>query len=167
MVSRSTLAAGALAVFVLASVAGAVYAFNPAAFPSSEYNQTTVTVLDDESNRTLATVDVRVADTYQKRYTGLSETESLGEDEGMLFVHDEEGEHAYVMRNMDFPLDIVFVDANGTITAVHHAELPPNGTSESELTRYRGTGTYVLEVPYGYTNESCIDVGDRITIDDY
>ncbi|MFC6826630.1 DUF192 domain-containing protein [Halopelagius fulvigenes] len=167
MVSRQTLATAALAVLVLASVTGAVYAFNPAAFPTGEYERTTVTVLDEADNETLATVDVRIADTHQKRYTGLSETESLGEDEGMLFVHQNEGEHAYVMREMSFPLDIVFVDANGTITQIHHAELPPEGTSGEELTKYRGTGKYVLEVPYGYTNRSCIDEGDRIRIGDY
>ncbi len=69
-----------------------------------------------------------------------------------MFVHDSSGTYAYVMRDMDFPLDIVFVAENGTITRIHHAELAPEGTSESDLTRYRGTGKYVLELPYGYTN---------------
>jgi uncharacterized membrane protein (UPF0127 family) len=167
MVSRSTLAVGALAICLLASVTGAVYAFNPGVFPTGAYERTTVTVVDDEGGETLATVHVRVADTFQKRYTGLSDTGSLGPHEGMLFVHEEEGRHAYVMRKMDFPIDIVFVDANGTITAIHHAELPPEGTAGDELTRYRGTGKYVLELPYGYTNRTCIDVGDRIRIADY
>lgn len=166
MHSRSTLATVALAVFVLVAAAGVVYAFNPAAFPTGDYERTTVTALDEADGETLATVDVRVADTHQKRYTGLSETESLGEDEGMLFVHEKEDEYAYVMRDMAFPIDIVFVDENGTVTEIHHAELPDDGTSEGELTKYRGTGKYVLEVPYGYTNRTCIDVGDRIRTGD-
>jgi hypothetical protein len=110
-------------------------------------------------------VTVRVADTRSKRYTGLSDTDSLGANEGMLFVHDEEGEYAYVMREMAFPLDIVFVDSEGTITAIHHAQLPPEGTSGGDLTRYRGRGQYVLEVPYNYTVERGIEVGDRLRID--
>ncbi|SFF87091.1 hypothetical protein SAMN04488063_0599 [Halopelagius inordinatus] len=167
MVSRSTLATFALAVVVLAAATGAVYAFNPAAFPTGDYERATVTVADEADNRTLATVDARIADTHQKRYTGLSETESLGEDEGMLFVHDEEDEYAYVMREMAFPIDIVFVGENGTITQIHHADRPPEGTSGEELTRYNGTGKYVLELPYGYTNRTCIDEGDRIRIGDY
>lgn len=167
MVSRSTLATFALAVVVLAAATGAVYAFNPAAFPTGDYERTTVTVADETDNRTLATVDARIADTRQKRYTGLSETESLGEDEGMLFIHDDEDEYAYVMREMAFPIDIVFVGENGTITRIHHADRPPEGTSGDELTKYRGTGKYVLELPYGYTNRTCIDEGDRIHIGDY
>jgi hypothetical protein len=167
MVSRSTLAAAALAVFVAVSVAGVTVAVNPSLLQSGEYERTTVTVVEGETNETLATVDARVADTFEKRYTGLSNTESLGPNEGMLFVHDSEDSRAYVMRKMDFPIDIVFVDANGTITEIHHAELPPEGTSEGDLKRYSGTGKYVLEVPYGFTNDSCIEEGDRIRIAEY
>ena len=128
-----------------------------------EYDRTTVTVSDD-TGAELATVDVRVADTASKRYTGLSDTESLGENEGMLFVHDREDEHAYVMRDMAFPIDIVFVAANGTITRIHRAELPENGTGGSDLQRYRGVGKYVLEVPYNWTKRNCVSEGDRIEI---
>ena len=125
----------------------------------SDAENGTVTV-DDENGTTLGTVEVRVADTFRERYTGLSNTESLGPNEGMLFVHDEEGEYAYVMRDMAFPIDIVFVDANGTITAIHHAE-----TEERPYTEYAGTGKYVLEVPYEWTTEHGVEVGDRVRIE--
>jgi hypothetical protein len=127
------------------------------------YERTTVTVLDGDGTE-LATVRVRIADTREKRYLGLSATGSLGEDEGMLFVHDSEGEYAYVMREMDFPLDIVFVGADRVITRIHHAPLPPEGTSGGDLTRYRGRGKYVLEVPKGYTTDRGIEAGHRLRI---
>ncbi|MBX0322918.1 DUF192 domain-containing protein [Halomicroarcula sp. F13] len=125
-------------------------------------NATTVAVRDDAER--LATVEVRIADTFEQRYVGLSKTDSMGPNEGMLFVHDEEGEYAYVMRNMSFPLDIIFVDANGTITTVHHAPLPPEGTSESDLKRYEGRGKYVLEVNRGWANRTGVGVGDRVEL---
>ena len=118
-----------------------------------------VTVVD-ANGTALGAVEVRVADTYSERYTGLSNTESLGPNEGMLFVHDEEGEYAYVMRDMAFPIDIVFVDADLTITAIHHAP-----TEERPYTRYRGTGKYVLEVPYEWTTDHGVAVGDRVRIE--
>lgn len=152
-------------VALLLVTAGGVAAYDLGYFDSGEYERTSVTVVDDDTGDTLATVDVRIADTFEKRYTGLSNTTSLGRDEGMLFVHDSEGERAYVMRKMDFPLDIVFVDANGTITTIHHAPLEePNS---SQLARYEGAGTYVLEVPYDYTTEHGIEVGDELRIDGY
>ncbi|WP_246308086.1 DUF192 domain-containing protein [Halorarum salinum] len=146
------------------SLAG-VLAFAPGLLmQTGEYERTTVTAVDANGTE-LATVDMRVADTYSKRYTGLSDTESLPEGEGMLFVHDGEGQHDYVMRDMDFPIDIVFVAENGTVTRIHNAELPPEGTSGGDLTRYSGTGKYVLEVPYCYTNRTGIDEGDRIVVE--
>jgi len=131
---------------------------------ADDYETTTVT-LQDRSGTNRSTVDVRIADTDRKRYVGLSETASLAEDEGMLFVHNREERHAYVMRNMSFPLDIVFIDANGTITRIHHAETEPN-TANRDLTRYPGTGKYVLEVERGYTNRTCIEEGDTVVIPD-
>jgi hypothetical protein len=162
---RYSLGSVALAVFVVASVTALFVAFYPTALPGGgEYDRTTVTIASE--GEVVTEVEVRVADTYEKRYTGLSDTESLGPNEGMLFVHDEESRHAYVMRDMDFPLDILFVAENGTITRIHHAELEPNA-SEGGLTRYRGVGKYVLEVPYGYTNETGVEEGDTVRVGDY
>ena len=123
--------------------------------------RTTVAFVDGETEDRLATVSVTVSDSWYERYTGLSDTESLGEDEGMLFVHPSEGEHGYVMRDMDFPIDMVFVAENGTITAIHHAELPPEG---EESPSYEGYGKYVVELPYEYTVEHDIEVGDQVQI---
>lgn len=135
------------------------------ATPAAE--ATTVSVQDDAAaGEVLGTVEVRIADTFQQRYVGLSETESMGPDEGMLFVHDDEGRHAYVMRNMSFELDIIFIAANGTITTIHHAPLPPEGTSSSELERYEGHGLYVLEVNRGWANRTGVSVGDRVELPD-
>ena len=124
--------------------------------------RTTVTFVD-ENGTELAAVDVAVSDSLSERYTGLSDTESLGPDEGMLFVHPVAGEHTYVMRDMAFPIDIVFVAENGTVTAAHHAELPEEG---ADLKGYEGRGKYVVELPYGYTDEHGIDVGDELRIPD-
>jgi len=130
--------------------------------PTTTDRGTTVSVRDD--GRVLGTVRVRIADTPQQRYVGLSETASLGPDEGMLFVHDEAATHAYVMRNMSFPLDILFVAPNGTITTIHHAPVPPEG--QSDLRRYEGDGQYVLEVNRGWTNRTGVSVGDRVALPD-
>ena len=123
--------------------------------------QTTVTFVDGENGSTLATVDVNVSDSWDERYTGLSDHDSLGADEGMLFVHPKEGEHGYVMRDMAFPIDMVFVAENGTITTIHHATVPPEGENSPT---YEGYGKYVVEIPYEYTTEHGIEVGDRVEI---
>ncbi|WP_159904531.1 DUF192 domain-containing protein [Salinirussus salinus] len=119
------------------------------------YERTTVTAYDANGTE-LATVDVRVADTSAKRYTGLSDTDALPPDEGMWFVHPEEGRQAYVMRGMSFPLDIVFVDANGTVTRIFHADVAETGAP------YRARAKYVLEVNRGWANRTGLETGDRV-----
>lgn len=133
----------------------------PDSIDPEAYDRTTVTAYDANGSK-LATVDVRIADTREKRYVGLSNTDSLAPDEGMLFVHPEEETSAYVMRNMSFPIDIIFVSSEGEITEIHHAHVPETGDGP----RYRGTGKYVLEVNRGWANETGLDIGDTIDVPD-
>ena len=149
--------AAGLALIVLVAVA--VAAANPALLIAG-YETTTVEAVDGETGESLATVEARVADGLVKRYVGLSATEELAEDEGMLFVHDDAAERAYVMREMAFGLDIVFVAPNGTVTTVHEAE-----PESAPYTRYRGTGRYVLEVPRGWSERNGVEPGDQIVFD--
>ena len=137
----------------------------PTATPvHSGYDQTTVTVLDDESDEELGAVEAAIADNGTLRYTGLSDTESLPEHRGMLFVFDGERDLTFVMREMDFAIDIVYVDSNGTITSIHHAPAPgPDEDGESQ--RYPGRGQYVLEVNHNWTTDRGVDVGDRIVFE--
>jgi uncharacterized membrane protein (UPF0127 family) len=159
---NSTMRQRTAGVFVAVLFALAViFAFFPPLliFDPGEYETTTVSLVDENGSQ-LGTVDVRVADTASKRYVGLSRTDSLANGSGMLFVHFTEASRSYVMRNMSFPLDIVFIAANGTVTRIHHASVPERGDDGP----YRGTGKYVLEVPRGWTNATGLDVGDTVRI---
>ncbi|MFC5971037.1 DUF192 domain-containing protein [Halomarina salina] len=131
--------------------------------PPTDYERTTVTAYDGgdggDGGGRLGSVDVRIADDRVKRYAGLSYTDSLGEDEGMWFVHDGTDSRTFVMRGMSFGIDIVFVSANGTVTAIHHAEEPPEGVDGESLS-YSGEGKYVLELPYEWTTDHGVTVGD-------
>jgi uncharacterized membrane protein (UPF0127 family) len=124
-------------------------------------NYATATIYDENGDY-LESVEGPVSATWRELYVGLSDTESLEPGHGMFFLHDEEKERTYVMREMDFPIDIIFIDADGTITAIHHAEVEPDG---EPYTEYQGYGKYVLEVPYQWTIEQNIDVGDTVKIE--
>ncbi|WP_340102032.1 DUF192 domain-containing protein [Salinibaculum salinum] len=123
--------------------------------------ETTVVRVETASGERLGEVTAAIADTQTRRYTGLSETASLPEDRGMLFVYDSVGDHTFVMREMDFGIDIVYADSDGTITEIHHAPKPgPNEDGEDQ--RYPGRGQYVLEVNYEWTSERGVSVGDKL-----
>ncbi|WP_096394395.1 DUF192 domain-containing protein [Halorubrum trapanicum] len=149
----------AAAVALVGLLGVAVAAANPALLITG-YDTATVEAVDGETGESLATVEARVADGFVKQYVGLSATDDLDAGEGMLFVHGDSAERAYVMRDMAFALDIVFADANGTVTTIHEAE-----PESRPLTRYEGTGRYVLEVPRGWSERHGVDPGDRLVID--
>ncbi|OVE85083.1 DUF192 domain-containing protein [Natronolimnobius baerhuensis] len=117
----------------------------------------------DATGEPKAVVDVDVADTYSERYTGLSDHDSLEDGEGMLFVHASESERTYVMREMDFDIDIIFIDGDREITTIEHARAPEPGEDGEDL-EHTGHGQYVLEVPRGYANETGMSVGDEVEL---
>jgi len=125
-------------------------------FPGYETTEVRATTPDGER---LGAVTAAVADTGRLRYTGLSDTESLPEDMGMLFVYESVGDHTYVMREMDFGLDIVYADDEGAVTEIHHAPAPgPNEDGNNQ--EYPGRGQYVFEVNRGWTTERGVEEGD-------
>ncbi len=123
----------------------------------------TVQVLDEDGDPK-ATVDVEVADTQSERYTGLSDHDSLADGEGMLFVHTVERDRTYVMRNMDFDIDIIFIGADREITSIEHARAPEPGEDGNDL-QYTGEAQWVLEVPRGYANQTEMTAGDEVEIE--
>ena len=128
-----------------------------------EYDHAEIVITND-CNRTLGTVDVRIADTYHKKYVGLSATPSLANGSGMLFTYDKGSKHTYVMRKMDYPLDIVFIGADGRINAIRSAPAPGPDEDGDSIQR-TGTGKYILEVPRGWMQRHGIHAGHRVRID--
>ncbi|MFC6766907.1 DUF192 domain-containing protein [Natrinema soli] len=118
----------------------------------------------DAERESKAVVDVEIADDRQERHTGLSDHESLESGNGMLFIHNQEQDLTYVMREMDFDIDIIFINADREITTIHHARAPGPDEDGNDL-QYSGRGKWVLEVPRGYANETGIEVGDEVEID--
>jgi uncharacterized membrane protein (UPF0127 family) len=132
--------------------------------PWEDNREAATVVLAEADGETLTTVDAEVADSRKERRRGLSGHDSLGDGEGMLFVHADEGTRTYVMREMDFAIDMVFVAGNGTVTEIASAPAPgPNEDGES-ITR-SGYARYVLELPRGYADEVGLSVGDVVGID--
>ncbi len=62
--------------------------------------------------------DVAVADTPELRKKGLEHYSYLKDDEGMLFIFDEETTDYFTMENCSIDLDIVFIDSEGEVIQV-------------------------------------------------
>jgi uncharacterized membrane protein (UPF0127 family) len=125
----------------------------------ADYETTEVSV--ESSGEELGSVTAAIADTGDLRHTGLSDTAALPADRGMLFVFETADSRTFVMREMDFAIDILYADVDGTITEIHHAPEPgPNENGNNQ--EYSGFGQYVLEVNYDWTADRGIEPGDRL-----
>jgi uncharacterized membrane protein (UPF0127 family) len=132
--------------------------------PYADYDATPVEVRTADGDR-LGTVTAAIAETGDQRFLGLSDAETLPEDAGLLFVFPAERESlTFVMREMDFGIDIVYADSEGTITRIHNAPEPGPNEDGSEQ-RYPGSGRYVLEVPYKWTDNHGVEAGDVLAFE--
>lgn len=128
------------------------------------YDTGTVTVRNIDG-RYRGSVTVVIARTRPQQYLGLSAAASLPTDAGMLFIFSRVAERTFVMREMDFGIDIIFADTDGTITTIHHAPAP-DSTDDDRNHRYAGVGQYVLEVPFEWTRTHGVQRGDHLHIDE-
>ncbi|MFA7309979.1 MAG: DUF192 domain-containing protein [Candidatus Paceibacterota bacterium] len=103
-------------------------------------------------------VRVTVASTPAARQQGLSGRSGLAQDEGMLFVFPEDGEYGFWMKDMLFPIDIVWLDADGTVVYI-----APEVSPDSYPTSYRPatSSRYVVELPAGWVKVYNLSIGDR------
>ena len=129
----------------------------------ADYETTEVSVTSP-AGEPLGSVTAAIADTSELRYLGLSDTADLPEDRGMLFVYDAVDDRTFVMREMDFGIDIVYADGDGVITEIHHAPAP-GPDEDGEAQQYPGRGQYVLEVTYEWTTDRGVSVGDVLVVD--
>ena len=72
---------------------------------------------------------IEIADTVETRATGLMHRASMERTAGMLFVYDAPQRVAFWMKNTLIPLDMIFMDASGVVTRVHHRAIPGDLTA--------------------------------------
>lgn len=71
---------------------------------------------------------VELADDAAERARGLMFRESLASGAGMLFVYETPRRASFWMENTLIPLDMIFMDATGTVTRVHANAIPGDRT---------------------------------------
>jgi uncharacterized membrane protein (UPF0127 family) len=112
-----------------------------------------------------STFPALIANTAPLAYQGLSGRESLGNYGGMLFVFPSVATRTFVMREMRFPLDIVWIKNGEIVGFSNHLPLEPGATNET-LTPYSSTDQVdmVLEVASGTVDRSQWRRGDSVRI---
>jgi uncharacterized membrane protein (UPF0127 family) len=102
------------------------------------------------------TITAEIADTPETRGRGLMFRNELPDDEGMLFIFEEEGIRSFWMQNTFIPLDIAFLDR--TLAVIDIRQMQPQSET---LHTSSGPAMYALEVPQGQLAERGITTGAR------
>lgn len=106
-------------------------------------------------------VEASVADTLETRIKGLSGTPYLPPKVVKLFVFGASGSHSMWMKDMNYAIDIIWIDEQGTVVYLEE-DITPETFPESF-----GSPTpawYVVEAAAGFVAENKISVGDEVML---
>ncbi len=105
---------------------------------------------------------VEVIRDMQELKKGLSGRESMHEDHGMLFVLNASQENAFWMKDMQFPLDIIFIGGNMQIIEILENLQP---CKQCPVYFPKGQPAFALEINAGLANKRGIALGDTLVFD--
>lgn len=102
-----------------------------------------------------------IADTEEKRALGLSGRATLTENEAMLFVFKKPGIYGFWMKDMLFPIDMLWLDHEFKIVSMQ-----TRATPQSFPTVYQPTvvAQYVLETYSGFVEKHKLKVGWKLNV---
>ena len=117
-------------------------------------------IISIDNGKKLIKINVEIADEDEERMKGLMFKEKLNENDGMLFVFDNEEEQTFWMKNTLIPLDMIFINKNFTIVDIKYAV--PCKEEPCALYKSALPAEYVLEVNGHYTVKNNINVGNKV-----
>lgn len=106
-------------------------------------------------------IKVEVVDTPRSLQLGLSGRDELGATNGMLFIFEQDDHHGIWMKNMRFPIDVIWIDKNYTVVGITERLMPE---SYPKIFEPPVPVRYVLETNADFARSFGIQVGDPVRI---
>jgi uncharacterized membrane protein (UPF0127 family) len=104
--------------------------------------------------------EVELALSPTQHYRGLSNRDDLKNDEGMLFIFDKEQDKSFVMRDMNFPLDIIFIRDFRVVNL--YQNLSPEGPQPTKSYHSGSPVDAVLEIKGGLSRVCKIGINTEV-----
>ena len=105
------------------------------------------------------TIKVDLALTPKTQEQGLSGRTELKENEGMLFVFNKPSQYSFWMKDMNFPIDIIWLGEDLRIVYIEKEAKPesyPNAFTPDQKAKF------VLEVMSGFSEKNNLKEGDIV-----
>jgi hypothetical protein len=106
-----------------------------------------------------ASVKVEIVDKQESRVLGLSGRAELKKDTGMLFIFDRENFHGIWMKDMNFHIDILWINESYKIVGIKKDAKPD---TFPETFYPKTISKYVLELSSGFIEDNNIEIGDKV-----
>lgn len=106
---------------------------------------------------------VEVAKTYEEQKTGLMHRKKLEENTGMIFLFDSEKKASFWMKNTFIPLDIIFINKDGSINTIYKNTKPMS----LKALKSKGKVLAVLEINAGDIEKNNIGKKSFINMDNF
>lgn len=118
------------------------------------------------SNATIKdqTFTLLLARTEPEREKGLSGRDSLPAQEGMLFLFDKPDYYGFWMKDMKFPLDIIFIHDKQVVTVYQSIQPPAKNAASLQIVKPSEPADMVLEINAGLSAKYHIQTGDIVTL---
>ena len=108
-------------------------------------------------------IQAEVADTPQKRATGLMYRDHLEKDRGMMFFFDQAQEWTFWMKNTKISLDLIWMDEKKRVIHIERS-VPICTRTDDSCPQYRpnNDAMYVLEIAAGTVDGLKIEKGSKL-----
>jgi hypothetical protein len=102
-----------------------------------------------------------LAVTAAEQQKGLMFRNSMGREEGMLFIFEKEGSRSFWMKNTIIPLDMIWIDKDKKVSYIA-AGVQPCKSDHCPLISPLDPAQYVLEVNAGEAERIGLKIGDEV-----
>ena len=110
-----------------------------------------------------ACVNVDVVNTPKDMERGLSGRKELGNDQGMLFIFESAGDYSFWMKDMNFNLDIIWLNEKLQVVDIKE-KFAPCTPQSCPIYTPQAAARYVLEVNADYCQKHGIKLGHRLRL---
>lgn len=117
---------------------------------------------DVDALKTGDCITLEIVSSPSARIQGLSDRQSLPLDRGMLFVFDEAGQNCLWMKDMNFAIDMVWLDASKKIVHIE-SQVSPDTYPESFCPQT--PALYAIELNAGTGVAAGLRVGDSVWVE--
>lgn len=106
-----------------------------------------------------------VAKSDKDKVLGLSNRKNLAANTGMLFVFDTKGFYPFWMKDMKFPIDIIYIDKDTIVDIISNASVPKDKNITSlPVYKSKTAANYVLEINSGLSTKNKFKIGDKVKL---